>query len=816
VLSDLRAALRTCVRTPGLAVAAILSVAIGVGANTAMFSVADAVLLRPLPYADAHRLVILWNRSPGLGITEDWFSTAQYFDIRNGHSGFEEVGIAIGGNDNLTGHGEPERLGTLRVSSTLLRMLGARAEVGRLLTASDDVEGAPTVAVLGHGTWVRRFGADPRAVGRSVGINGQPHEIVGVLEAGFSLPREVMPTLGGAEDAEIVLPLPLGAEAAQTRNREDYNLLAKLKPGVTIAQARAQMDTITARLRRDHPDFYPPNGGLTFGIVPLAEQVVGPVRPTLLILLGAVVCVLLVACANVANLLLAQGLGRQKEMAVRQALGASRLRIVRQVLAESLLIGLAGGLVGLFGAAASLDAMRRFGAGSVPRLSSIEIDARVLGFALVVSLVSGALVGLLPGWRLGRLDIQGALKTSPRGLGSRWRRGQRAHRLLVVGELALAIVLLVAAGLLLRSFAALQRVDPGFDPRNVLTLELTMSGTRYGDAARVLAAYRQLWQDLAALPGVTAVGGVSALPLSQMFAWGPIVVEGRAPAPGEEFVNVDQRIVGAEYFRSLAIPLREGRLFTDRDTRELPRVAIVDERMAAELWPGESALGKRVRAGGFDAGSPWITVVGVAGRVKQYTLDADSRMAMYLPHTQYPARAMTVVLKASADPSVLAGAVRAALRRIDPDLPIYRVHTMEERVARSLATRRFSMFLLVAFAVTALVLAAVGIAGVMTYVVSQGTRELGIRLALGASPGQVRSEVVWQGLGLAALGATLGLAGAVALARSLRSVLFGVAPTDILTFAATAVLLGLVALAASYGPAQRAARVDPLISLKAE
>jgi predicted permease len=813
---DVRDAIRALARAPALAAAAILSVAIGVGANTTMFSVANALLLRPLPYADADRLVILWNRSPGLGIAEDWFSTAQYSDIRTGHAGFEQVAIAIGGNDNLTGHGEPERLGTIRASSTLLQMLGARAEIGRLFTEAEDVEGGPRVAVLEYGTWVRRFGADPRALGRSIGINGQPYEIVGVLPASFSLPREVMPTLGGAQDAEIILPLPLGAAAAGTRNREDYNLLGKLKPGVTIEEAQAQMDTITARLRREHPEFYPPNGGLTFGIVPLAEQVVGPVRRTIAILLGAVACVLLVACANVANLLLAQGLARQKEMALRQALGASRLRIVRQVLAESLLIGAAGGVVGLLGTAASLHAIRQFGTGSVPRLASIDIDGRVLLFTVALSVLSGVLFGLLPGWRLGRLDVHGTLKDTSRGLGTGWGRGQAPRRLLVVGELALSIVLLVAAGLLLRSFAALQRVDPGFNPAHVLTLELTMSGSRYGDAEKVLAAYRQLWEALAQLPGVTAAGGVSALPLSQMFAWGPIVVEGRTPAPGEAFVNVDQRIVGADYFRTLQIPIRQGRRFTDRDTRDTPRVAIVDERMAADLWPGQSPLGQRVRTGGFDAGSPWITVVGVAGAVKQYTLDGDSRMAMYLPHRQYPTRAMNVVLRTGVEPAGLAGAVREVLRRIDPDLPMYKVHTMEERVAASLATRRFSMLLLSVFAVTALGLAAVGIAGVMAYLVGQGTRELGIRLALGATPRQVRWWVVRQGLVLAAAGVALGLAGALALTRSMQGLLFGVAPADLPTFAATAALLGAVALVASYGPARRAARVDPLISLRAE
>ena len=481
---DLRYAVRTFARNPGFTLAALLSLAIGIGANTSIFSVANALFLRPLPYRNADRLVILWNRSPGLNITQDWFSTAQYSDIKTGHRGFEQVAIAIGGNYNLTGDGEPERVGTVRVSSNLFPMLGARPLHGRLFTSDEDAPGHTPAAVLSFGMWTRRYGADPRMVGRSITINGQPYQVVGVLPRSFSLPHEVLPTLGGAEEAEILVNLPLGPAASRVRDHEDYNIMGQLKPGVSLSQAQAEMDTITARLRHDYPEVYPPNGGMTFSIVPLLEQVVGDVRPMLAVLLGSVGFVLLIACANVANLLLSRAIARQKEMGVRAALGATRGRIVRQLLTESLLLALGGGALGTLFAAWSVRWVHVLGTRSVPRLQDIGIDGRVLLFTLLLSLFSGMLFGLAPALRVSRLDLYTTLKDAGRGsagIGAMWRRGNPMRKLLVISELALSVVLLIGAGLLIRSFAQLQSVPLGFHRGNLLTFDLTMAGRKYAD-----------------------------------------------------------------------------------------------------------------------------------------------------------------------------------------------------------------------------------------------------------------------------------------------------------------------------------------------
>jgi predicted permease len=816
--TDIRDALRGFANNRGFVAAAVLSLALGVGANTAIFSVASALLLRPLPYPQADRLVILWNRSPGLGITQDWFSTAQYFDIKNSESGLEQVAIVYGANENLTGDGDPERIATVRVSSNFFTMLGVQPAAGRLFTAEEDRQMPSNVAVLGYATWVRRYGGDPTVVGRRLELNGRPYQIVGVLPAAFSLPHEVVPTLGNAAAADIVIPLAMSPTAAQTRNREDFNLVGLLKPAATVAQVQREMDTLTARLRRDFPAFYPPNGGLTFAVVPLQEQVVGGVRRSLAILSGAVACVLLIACANVANLLLSRGVSRQKELAIRAALGASRGRIVRQLLTESVLLGLAGGAVGLFFAFWGLGWMRALGAKSVPRLHEIQIDGGVLLFTFTLSIVSAILFGLTPALRAASLDVQNELKDghgAAAGL-ALWGRRQRTRQLLVIAELTLAVMLLIGAGLLIRSFAQVQQVPTGFNADRVLTLGITLSGRKYPDTAKVQVSYRDLWTRLARVPGAIAAGGVSSLPLSNMMAWGPIEVEGRVAAAGERFLNADQRVAAADYFRVMEIPLLKGRLFNDEDTVAAPRVAIVDERMAQQLWPGADPIGRHIRNGGIDASStaPWITVVGVVGNIKQDGLDLDSRMAVYLAQTQVTPRNINVLVRSHGDPAALTTAVRQAIREMDPDLPLYDVRTMEQRVDESLAGRKFSMLLLTLFAALAAGLAALGIYSVVAFLVAQGTKEMGIRMALGATPRAIGLLVVRHGLVIAAAGIALGVSGAFALTRVMQSLLFGIKPSDPVTYLLVAGLVAATAMAACYLPARRAARLDPMRSLR--
>jgi len=595
-----------------------------------------------------------------------------------------------------------------------------------------------------------------------------------------------------------------------------------LKPGVSLEQAQAEMDSITARLRREHPDVYPASGGLTFSIVPLQEQVVGNVRLHLVVLLIAVGLVLLIACANVANLMLSRAFSRESEFAVKAAMGAGRARIIRQLLTESVLLSLLGGGAGLILTYWMLQAIRTLGARSVPRLPEIAVDVPVLAFTLAISIASGVLFGLAPALRLSHLALHAQLSESTRRSSSGgliWGRRSSLRRTLVIAELALSVMLLIGAGLLIRSFSRLQQVDPGFNRSNILTLELTMTGRKYAQPERVLETYRELWTSLGTLPGATAAGGVSMLPLSQMFAWGPIVLEGRQLPGGVSFVNVDQRTVGGSYFEVMQIPLLKGRLFNEHDTRETPRVVVIDDHMARVLWPGEDPIGKRLRRGGMDAdpNAPWLTVVGIVGEIKQYTLDErDSRIAMYHPHTQAPSRAMNVVVRTESDPAAVAAAALRAVRAVDNDLPVYNVKTMDTRVDESLASRRFVTWLLATFAGLALALASIGVYGVLSYVVSQGTRDIGVRIALGATTHRILGMVMAQGILIIGWGLAAGIAGAFALGRLMRMLLFGVGPGDPLTFAAVSTVLVLTALLGTYLPARRAARLDPITALRAD
>jgi predicted permease len=565
---------------------------------------------------------------------------------------------------------------------------------------------------------------------------------------------------------------------------------------------------------------YPPNGGLTFSVVPLLEQVVGNVRFTLLAFSGAVAFVLLIACANVANLQLSRALAREREIAIRAAVGASPGRIARQLLAESLLLALLGGALGCVFAFAAVSWVRALQPQNLPRLRAVSVDFEVLLFTLVLCGLSGLLFGLAPtlyARRTGVLAALGAAGRGSTGAGTILGRGNGLRRALVSFELALSVVLLVGAGLLVRSFGRLLEVPPGFQPAGVLTLQLTLTGTKYRDAPAVVEAYRRLWERLDRLPGVTASGGITSLPLSGFFAWGPIAVEGRVPPPGEKFINADQRSAGGRYFEAMGIPLRRGRFFDERDTSDKPRVVIVDEHMAQQLWPGQDPIGRRVRLGDpKNEALPWREVVGVVGRVKQYGLDSDPRIALYVPQLQSGSRSLYVTVRGAGDAAALAVPVAREIRALDPELPIYRVRPMAHWVEQSLLRQRFAMLLLSLFASVALALATIGSYGVMAYLVGQARRELGIRIALGATQRAVLGLVLGQGLRVALLGVAAGLLGALLLSRLMQGMLFGVPGADPATFGAVALVLMAAALLASYLPARRAARTDPMLTLRGE
>jgi predicted permease len=812
MFQDLRYAARMLRKNAALTIVIVLSLAVGIGANTAIFSVVNALLLKPLPYPEPDRLAILWLRSPGIGIPQDWPSPGQYMDIKAENHSFDELSISIGGSFNLTGLDRPERLEGMRTSSTLLDMLGAKPLLGRTLLAEEDQPGKPPVALLTHGLWKRLFGGDPQIVGRSLTLNGKQYTVAGVLRPDFLLNNEVVPTVAAIEKVEILLPLPFGADAVNRRGDENYNIVGRLKPGVTMREAQEDVAAIAGRIRnKDHRD-----RTFTISVVPLLDQVVGNVRRSVLIMLGAVTLVLLIACANVANLLLSRATGREKEVAIRAALGAGRMRLVRQLLTESVLLGVLGGAAGLLVAVLTLFVVRDINPGNIPRLDAIRIDGIVLAFTFGISILTGIIFGMAPAVRVARVDLNTSLKSGGRSSQNEGgfnpaRQGLRS--LLVVAELALSMVLLIGAGLLIRSFVRLASVPPGFNPEHVISMRSAEAGPKYQqDKARILY-YQQLGERISRLPGVQSQGAVSALPLTASVGWGGILIEGYTPPPSEPELQVDMRVATNDYFRTMEIPLLQGRFFNDHDTADVPHVILIDDKMAKRFWPHESAVGKRMRANVKD---PWYTVVGVVGTVKQYGLDIDGRMVIYYPEQQSADGDLYLVARTSNDPASVASAMVREIHAIDPGVPVFEIRTMQERLHDSLARQRFSMAVLGGFAGFAMLLAAVGVYGVISYMVTQGTHDIGLRMALGAQQRNILGLVVKQGMALAAIGIVAGLVGAFSLTRVMASLLFGVSATDAVTFSAVTLFLVATALVASYVPALRAMRVDPVVALHYE
>jgi len=796
-VQDLRYAGRVMLKTRGLTLVAVITLALGIGANTAIFSVVNALLLRPLPYPDPDRLVMVWQdlRARG-GPATEWTGPSQHFDWKAETAVFEGMTSMRGWNASLSGGALPEAVLGEQTTYEYFDVLGAPPALGRVFRQSDDIPNAPRVVVLSHKLWTQRFGADPSIVGRTVPINGESHEIIGVMPASF--------TPGLVTNAALWRPLRLNP-ANPSRNSAVFRTIGRLKRGVTLPQARAALAMLAKRLEAAHPES---DTGNAINPVPLQEQRVGTLRPALFVLLGAVGFVLVIACVNIANLLLSRASGRLREMAVRRALGADRMRIIRQLLTESILLAIAGGALGVLLGVWGVAGLKSMAPAGTPRIDEVGIDRVVLSFALVLSLATGVLFGVVPAWHAARDRFTSALKQGGRGQAG--DGGGRARRALIVAELALALMLLVGGGLLIRTFIALQRADLGFNPERVLTGFILPPGATYRTNKQRLAFYDAVLARTAVLPGVRHAALSSVIPLGGDSDT-DFQIEGRPPAQNsKDALIVWYRVISANYFSAMEIPLRRGRLFGDREAE--PTI-VINETMAKRHWPNEEALGKRVR---FGADAPWMTIVGIVADVQVRGARGTNEVEAYMGYWHNPEPGVNLVLKTATDPAALIEPLRRAVKEVDPGVAVAGVGTLEEAIAEANGSSRFYATLVAIFAGLALALAAVGIYGVMSYAVAQRTQEIGVRLALGAAERQIFGLVVGETLKLATIGLALGLAGALAVGKALQRLLFGVNTMDFVTFSATAGLLVAVALLASYVPARRAMRVDPMEALRVE
>ncbi|HLM55649.1 MAG TPA: ABC transporter permease [Pyrinomonadaceae bacterium] len=803
---DLRYGLRGLLKNPGFTAVAVIALALGIGANSAIFSVVNTILLRPLPYKDPERLVTVWEEAAKSGYPRDTPAAGNYVDWRDQNQVFEGMAALADESFNLTGSGEPERIDGRRVSASFFPLMGVEPRVGRAFLPEEDQPGATRVVVLSHGLWQRRFGGDVRITGQPVTLNGETYTVVGVMPQGFQFPDR---------EAQLWVPIAFTPQQAANRNRHYLRVVARTKPGVSVEQAQAEMSNIATRLQQQYPQS---NAGLGAVVVPLHEYLVGDIRPALLVLLGAVGFVLLVACANVANLLLARAAARQKEIALRVALGASRLRLIRQFLTESLLLSAVGGVVGLLLSVWGVNVLKAFIPATISQAGDISIDGRVLGFTLLVSLLTGLVFGLAPAAQASKFNLNETLKEGGRDTAS-GARGNRIRGLLVVAEVAVSLVLLIGAGLLINSFLRLRSVNPGFSTENLLTMGVVLPQQKYTDAARRAAFYAEMLRRVEALPGVKSAAVTNWIPLIKQGDSITVGIDGRPdPGPGKR-PSVVTRVVSPRYPDTMGIRLLSGRHFNEQDRADSLNVALISETMARKFWPGEDALGKRFTPGSPTSTNPddWITVIGVVNDVKQMELTAEPKPQMYLSYNQAGFFAPRhLVVKTEVEPRSLASSVRSVVWEIDRDQPVSNISTMEEVLSESIARQRFSMLLLGVFAGLALLLAAVGIYGVMSYSIAQRTREIGIRMALGAQKRDVLRLAVGQGLKLVLVGVAVGLVASLVLTRVMTSLLFGVGANDPATLAVISVFLIGVALFASYLPARRATKVDPLVALRYE
>ncbi|MET0626077.1 MAG: ABC transporter permease [Pyrinomonadaceae bacterium] len=804
VWKDLRYGVRTLVKSPAFTTVAVLSLALGIGANTAIFSVVNGILLRPLPYPESERLAAVWHTPPQAsfpGMTRFSVSPGNYLDWKEQGRAFEQMAIYQYAGLSLSNGGDPVPVTGAAVSSDFFSVLRTQVEKGRAFSPDEEQPGREQVVVLGHGLWQRAFGANPNLIGQTVNLNSRSFTVVGIMPAGFEFPAE----------AELWVPLAWDAAERQTRAIHDYLVIARLKPDASLAQAQAEMSTISSRLEQQYPEA---NKGWGAVVIPLQEDLVGDVRPALLVLFSAVGFVLLIACANVANLMLARGANRRREIALRIALGATRARIVRQLLCESVLLSVAGGLLGLLLASWGGQLLVRLSSGSLPNSDEVGIDTWALGFTLLVSLAAGVLAGVAPALQFSRGELSETLKQGT-GRGGGGSVKQRTRKALVVCEVALSLILLVGAGLMIRSFWKLQDVNPGFDVSNSLSMSVLLPATRYSEPQQMLAFHDRVLEQLGALPGVVSVGSTTTLPLTGGGSRQPFTIEGRPAPPVSEQPLAQTRYVSPDYFRAIGIPLRQGRPFDDRDREGAPQVVVISEAMARRFFPGQNPVGQRLTAS-FHLQQGAREIVGVVGDVKSNGLDDDAAATMYLPFRQAPRPWINFVARTASDPQSFIQPASKAVYTVDKEQALTNVRTMEQVLTESLSGRRFNMTLLMTFAALALALAAVGVYGVMNYSVMLRKRELGIRMALGARGSDVLRLVLGQGLTLTLAGVGVGMAGAYVLTRLMASLLYGVTATDFLTFGSVAGVLLLVGLLASFLPARRATKVDPMIALRGE
>ncbi|HWO01096.1 MAG TPA: ABC transporter permease [Blastocatellia bacterium] len=804
LLQDIKYGARTLRKSPGFTAVAVIALALGIGGNSAIFSVVNAVLLRPLPYPEPDRIMRIFATAPDRGLDQTSVSFQRATAIAEQNRLFEQVGAYIFDTANLTGIDEPVQLTAVKMSPAVLDVTRVNPALGRNFLPEEDRPGGAHVVILSSGLWQRHFASAPDIVGQAIALDGGSYTVVGVMPQGFNFP-------GGQVDCWM--PRPFEPSFLSRENIERgagfMSMVGRLKPGVTTQQAQAEVDGIAEGNKiPDHPD-------ATFGMLvrPLPEVVTQGVRPTLYILLGAVAFVLLIACANVANLLLAKAAGRQKEIAVRAALGASRARLIRQFLTESILLAMMAGVLGALLASWGVDLLVSAATGNIPRSAEISVDARVLGFTMVIAVLTGVIFGLAPALHASKADLNDALKDTSRGSAGGGRRA-RIRGGLVVAEVSLSVVLLIGAGLLIRSFVLLQRVDTGFNSNNLLVATISLPNSRYAQTAQRASFYTRLCQELEALPGVVSAGATLSLPLTGSDARTVVAIEGRPVPPLAERPIISMGIVSPDYFKTMGIPLLQGRFFTDQDREESPVTAIINQSFARRFFPDEDPIGKRIL--GFGASPQSREIIGVVGDIRHLGLDTSPAESLYFSSNQRPQLAMSVVVRTAGPPHSLSSAVRSGVLAIDKDQPIASLQTMEQVVASSVSDRRFTLLLLGLFAAVALALAAIGIYSVMAYTVTQRTGEIGLRMALGAQTRDVLKLVVRQGMTMALIGVAVGLGGAFALTRVMATLLFNISATDPITFVAIPVLLAGVALAACFVPARRAAKVDPLVALRYE